>query len=61
MFISKDAIYAWAEHLGLQIQTIQDGDKPFVPLSKPVVFEDGSIMEGLGTLGQSVCVLTKEE
>jgi 2-polyprenyl-3-methyl-5-hydroxy-6-metoxy-1,4-benzoquinol methylase len=61
MFISKDAICVWAEHLGLQIQTIQNGDEPFVPLSKPVVFEDGSTMEGLGTLGQSVCVLTKGE
>jgi hypothetical protein len=39
--------------------TIYDGDKPFVSLSKPVVFESGSVMETVGTIGQSVCVLRK--
>ena len=57
MFISKDAIRVWAEHLGLQIEVIEDGDKPFVPLSQPVVFESGSKFEKIGTIGQSVCVL----
>jgi ubiquinone/menaquinone biosynthesis C-methylase UbiE len=59
MFISKDAIRAWAERLGLQVEAIEDGDKPFVPLSQPVVFESGKVMENLGTIGQSVCVLRK--
>lgn len=57
MFISKDAIRVWAEHLGLHVQVIEDGDKPFVPLSKPIVFESGSVVEKVGTIGQSVCVL----
>jgi ubiquinone/menaquinone biosynthesis C-methylase UbiE len=59
MFISKDAIQIWAEHLELQVQTIQDGDKSYVPLSKPVVFENGSTVQKLGTMGQSVCVFQK--
>lgn len=59
MFISKDAIGSWAEHLKLQVQAIEDGDKPFVPLSKPIAFESGSVMDTLGTIGQSVCVLQK--
>lgn len=59
MFISKDAIRVWAEHLGLRVQVIEDGDKPFVPLPKPVVLEGGSVVEEAGTIGQSVCVLQK--
>lgn len=59
MFISKDAIQIWVEHLGLQIEAIYDSDKPYVPLSRPVIFEDGSVMEKAGTMRQSVCVLHK--
>lgn len=59
MFISKDAIQVWAEHLGLKIQALEDGNKSYIPLSKPVVFENGSVIEGLGSVGQSLCVLQK--
>jgi SAM-dependent methyltransferase len=59
MFISKDAIPVWAEHLGLRVQVIEDGDKPFVPLSQPVVFESGAVAEKIGSIGQSICVLQK--
>ena len=61
MFISKDAIGVWAQHLGLSVSAIHDGDKPYVPLSRPVVFEDGSVAEKLGSIGQSVCVLEKTD
>jgi len=60
MFISKDAIPVWADHLGLRVHVIEDGDKPFVPLSRPVVFESGTVVEKLGTIGQSICVLQKD-
>jgi ubiquinone/menaquinone biosynthesis C-methylase UbiE len=59
MFISKDAIKIWAEHLGLQVQAIEDGNKPYVPLSKPIIFENGSALEKLAAFGQSVCELHK--
>jgi SAM-dependent methyltransferase len=59
MFISKDAIRVWAEHLGLHVVAVEDGDKCSIPLSRPVVFEDGSVAEKFGTIGQSVCVLLK--
>ncbi len=59
MFFCKDAIQIWAEHLGLEVQIIQDGDKPFIPLSEPVAFESGAVMEKVGTIGQSTCVLQK--
>jgi ubiquinone/menaquinone biosynthesis C-methylase UbiE len=60
MFLSRDAIHAWAERLGLRVEHIQDGDVPHIPLSAPVVFSDGKVFEGKGKLGprgQSVCVL----
>lgn len=58
-FISRDAIIAWAEHLGLSILEIDDGDKPHISLNKVVRWDDGREMKGKGNLGQSVCVLTK--
>jgi SAM-dependent methyltransferase len=57
VFVSRDAIQAWASHLELEVEAIHGGDKAFIPLSRPVVLDTGTIMENLGTLGQSVCVL----
>lgn len=59
MFIGRDAIEAWASHLDLQIDTIEDGNKPHIPLSKRVVLDSGQVFEEMGYLGQSVCVMTK--
>jgi SAM-dependent methyltransferase len=61
MFVSRDGIQAWAEHLDLEITGIYDGDKPHITLSQTVTFEDGRVMENEGNLGQSVCVLTKKQ
>ena len=57
-FMSRDGIAAWASHLGLQIDAIFDGDKPHIPLPKPLLLENGQTFEGKGFLGQSVCVLS---
>jgi SAM-dependent methyltransferase len=57
VFMDRDGIRAWAEHLGLQVLDFQDGDKPFVPLPHTVTLDDGVQMAGLGYLGQSICVL----
>ncbi len=59
MFMSRDGIQAWVDHLDLEIVQISDGDKPHFPIQQPVTVGDGSIMEGMGNLGQSVCVLQK--
>ena len=59
-FISRDAIEAWTEHLGLIILDINDGDKPHITLEKEVQWDDGRVMAEKGNLGQSVCVLTKQ-
>jgi ubiquinone/menaquinone biosynthesis C-methylase UbiE len=58
-FISRDAIESWASHCGLEVISIFDGDKPFIKLNGTIKFDDGHEMVGEGTLGQSVCVLTK--
>jgi len=55
-FLSRDAIEAWVDHLGLRIATIHDGDKPYIKLHEVIREESGE--EVKGTLGQSVCVLT---
>ena len=59
MFISRDGIRAWAEHLDLEIEAFHDGDKPHVPLAHPITLDDGTVMQERGNLGQSVCVLVK--
>jgi len=58
-FISRDAIEAWAAHLGFEIVVVSDGDQPFVDLPAPIRYEDGRVMEGRGNFGQSLAVLRK--
>jgi SAM-dependent methyltransferase len=58
-FISRDALTLWSEKVGFVLEKFWDGDKPFIPLSKPVTFEDGRVYEKEGTPGQSVCLLSK--
>ena len=58
-FVSRDAIAAWANHLGLQIIAIHDGDKPHIPLPQAVKWDNGHEMIERGNLGQSVCILQK--
>ncbi|NET04540.1 MAG: class I SAM-dependent methyltransferase [Merismopedia sp. SIO2A8] len=58
-FLSRDAIESWAQHLGLYIVDIHDGDKSHIKLNNVVKWDDGREMVGEGNLGQSVCVLTK--
>lgn len=58
-FMDRDAIARFAEELGLEIVETWDGDKPHIPLDRPVTWDDGRVMEGTGNLGQSVCVLRK--
>jgi SAM-dependent methyltransferase len=59
VFISKDAIGVWADHLGLKVDLVHDGDQANIPLPEPVVFDGGGVMKDLGTIGQSLCVLSK--
>lgn len=61
VFMSRDGIEAWAAHLGLTIEAIHGGTDPLVSVSlpSPVKLDDGRLLKGRMTLGQSVCVLRK--
>ena len=56
-FIGRDAIQAWASHLGMDIVEIRDATDPFISLTRPVTYDDGRTVEGNAALGQSVCVM----
>jgi SAM-dependent methyltransferase len=58
-FMDRDGIAAWAEHAGLTIDVLQDGDALHIPLDDVVRWDDGREMIGMGCLGQSVCVLSR--
>ena len=60
VFIERNAIEAWASHLGLAILDMRDGDDVFVPLSRPVTLDSGQVLSQRGSLGQSICVLGLE-
>jgi len=62
VFLSRDAIEAWAAHLPVTIEKIHAGDEAHVELPHPVVFPDGPTFERkatLGPIGQSVCILRR--
>ena len=60
-FIGRDAIEAWAQHLGMSIVEIRAAADPFIALSRPVVYDSGQRVEGFAALGQSVCVLSNDK
>ena len=60
-FISRDAIQAWAKHLGMTVAALRDATDPFIPLSRPIEMDDGARAESQAALGQSVCVLVNDK
>jgi hypothetical protein len=50
----------WCKRLDLEIEVIHDGDEPYLPLSAPITFEDGSTLPNPTAFGQSVCVLVRK-
>lgn len=60
VFIERNAIQTWAEHLGFAVEGWMDSTQgPCIPLSRPVVMDSGEKLENRANLGQSVCVLRK--
>ena len=59
VFMSRDGLQAWAEHLSLEIVGLHDGDKPHIALPHPVTLDNGTVMSGIGSLGQSICIMRK--
>jgi SAM-dependent methyltransferase len=58
-FMSRDAIASWAAHLGFSVEATYDGDTPHIPFQGRLKLDDGRVVEGMTSLGQSVCVLSK--
>jgi len=58
-FMDRDGIQAFAQHLGLTVETIWDGATPHIPFEGEVVWDDGRVQRGLGDIGHSVAVLKK--
>lgn len=58
VFLSRDAIQAWARHLNLNIEMLAASSERYIQISEPVVFENRPRAEVMASLGQSVCVMT---
>ena len=59
VFICPDMLREWARRLELDIEALHDGDDPYLPLSAPITFEDGTVMKDRTAFGQSVCVMVR--
>ena len=59
VFICPDMLREWAKRLELDIETIHDGDDPYLPLSAPITFENGTVIKDRAAFGQSVCVMVR--
>jgi ubiquinone/menaquinone biosynthesis C-methylase UbiE len=55
-FVSVDAIEVWARMLGMEVEAVHGGAKPYIRLSASPHYEEG---ETTDSLGQSACVLVK--
>lgn len=60
VFMSADMLRTWARHLDLEVETIVDGNTPYVPLSEPITFEDGTTATDKASLWQSLCVMVRK-
>lgn len=60
VFMSADMLRTWASHLDLEVEVIKDGNTPYIPLSAPVTFEDGTTAKDWASLWQSICVLVRK-
>jgi len=62
-FVDREGIKQWAEHSGLEVIQILDGEKPHIKIDKEITFDNGtkiSNMARLGPIGQSVAILMKK-
>lgn len=59
VFLYPDILREWAKRLELEIEAIHDGDEPYIPLSTPITFENGTTAKDRSAFGQSVCVMVR--
>jgi len=59
MFMSRDMLPVWASHLNLRVVEIVASTTPYIPLTEPVRYDNGRVVDGCAFFGQSFCVLEK--
>ena len=62
MFVDREGLKLWADHSGLTVTALLDGEKPHIVIDREIVFENGTRVTGmarLGPTGQSVAVMEK--
>lgn len=60
VFIEREAINCWAQHLGLSVERyISSLDGPVVPISTPAKRDNGTVFEGMGQVGQTYVALRR--
>lgn len=60
VFISADMLREWARHLDLEVEAFKDAGEPYIPLSEPITFENGTILKDRAPFEQSVCVMVRK-
>lgn len=56
-FMDRDMIRCFADDLKLSILELHDGHLPHIELDRSIRWSDGRRVEGIGCLGQSICVM----
>lgn len=59
VFMCPDMLREWAKRLELEVESLHDGDEVYLPLSKPITFENGKVATERASVGQSVCVMVR--
>lgn len=60
VFIEREAINCWAQHLGLAVERyISSLDGPVVSISTPAKRDNGTVFEGMGQVGQTYVALRR--
>lgn len=60
VFMCPEMFREWAKRLDLEVEVIQDGEAPYLPLSQPIKFDNGTTLRDRGAFGQSVCVMVRK-
>ncbi len=61
VFLDRDAITEFSEHIGFAVLGLVDGDKPTFPIDEDIACGDGRVLRGRGYLGQSLGILQKPD
>lgn len=60
VFLERNAIQAFATHLDFSVLCVLDASEgPYIPLSRSINYDNGTHLDKMAAMGQSVCVLRK--